>query len=235
MIDQLSELMRQQQQLLDETFRAQREQQGRNGRQAGDRNGEARPEGQQPGRRGERGAQGQGEGRNGERGRGQGQGPTPSLDELRQRQDALRRELDDLRNAIPGLDGNARQRLEDAARAMGEAGEQLGERNAERAAEREAAAVESLRQGARALAEQMMQSRQGQQGQGFDQTGNARRDPLGRPNRTFGTDEGDDVKVPDEIDVQRAREILDELRRRLGERYRPELELDYLDRLIKRF
>jgi uncharacterized protein (TIGR02302 family) len=238
MIDQLSELMRQQQQLLDETFRAQREQQGRNGRQAGDRNGEARPEGQQPGRRGERGergAQGQGEGRNGERGRGQGQGPTPSLDELRQRQDALRRELDDLRNAIPGLDGNARQRLEDAARAMGEAGEQLGERNAERAAEREAAAVESLRQGARALAEQMMQSRQGQQGQGFDQTGNAGRDPLGRPNRTFGTDEGDDVKVPDEIDVQRAREILDELRRRLGERYRPELELDYLDRLIKRF
>ncbi len=235
MVDQLSELMTRQQQLLDETFRAQREQQNRGRRQAGEQDGEGRAEGQQPGRRGERGLQGQGERRGVERGRGQGEGATPSLEELRQRQEALRRELDELRNAIPGLSGNARQKLEDAARAMGEAGERLGERNAERAAEREAAAVESLRQGARALAEQMMQSRQGQQGQGFDQTGNSGRDPLGRPNRTFGTDEGDEVKVPDEIDVQRAREILDELRRRLGERYRPELELDYLDRLIKRF
>jgi len=30
-------------------------------------------------------------------------------------------------------------------------------------------------------------------------------------------------------------EILDELRRRAGERSRPEIELDYIDRLLKRF
>ena len=60
-------------------------------------------------------------------------------------------------------------------------------------------------------------------------------DPLGRPLR--GRDYGDDVtvKVPGEIDVQRARRILEELRRRLGEPLRPQLELDYIERLLKDF
>ena len=41
------------------------------------------------------------------------------------------------------------------------------------------------------------------------------------------------MKVPDEIDIQRAREVLDELRRRLGDPSRPTIELDYLERLIQ--
>jgi hypothetical protein len=58
-------------------------------------------------------------------------------------------------------------------------------------------------------------------------------DPLGRPLR--GRDYGDDstVKVPGEIDVQRARRILEELRKRFGELARPQLELDYIERLLK--
>jgi hypothetical protein len=43
------------------------------------------------------------------------------------------------------------------------------------------------------------------------------------------------VKVPGEIDVQRARRILEELRRRLSDPLRPQLELDYLERLLKDF
>ena len=43
------------------------------------------------------------------------------------------------------------------------------------------------------------------------------------------------VKVPDEVDVQRAREILEELRRRLGDQTRPTMELDYIERLLRRF
>jgi hypothetical protein len=56
---------------------------------------------------------------------------------------------------------------------------------------------------------------------------------LRRPLR--GRDYGDDttVKVPGEIDAQRARRILEELRRRFGEACRPQLELDYLERLLK--
>ena len=60
-------------------------------------------------------------------------------------------------------------------------------------------------------------------------------DPLGRPLR--GKEYGDDfsVKVPGEIDVQRARRILEELRRRFGETFRPQIELDYIERLLKDF
>ena len=38
-----------------------------------------------------------------------------------------------------------------------------------------------------------------------------------------------------EIDVQRARRILEELRKRFGESFRPQLELDYIERLLKDF
>ena len=36
-------------------------------------------------------------------------------------------------------------------------------------------------------------------------------------------------------ELQRAREIMDELRRRAGERQRPKFERDYIDRLLRRF
>ena len=38
--------------------------------------------------------------------------------------------------------------------------------------------------------------------------------------------------MPDEIDTQRAREILDEIRRRLGNTVSPEVERQYLERLL---
>jgi hypothetical protein len=81
------------------------------------------------------------------------------------------------------------------------------------------------------MAEQMMRQMPSQYGRAND----APLDPLGRPQRTEGPDLGTSVKLPDEIDAQRAREILEELRRRLGERFRPELELQYLERLLRRF
>jgi anti-anti-sigma regulatory factor len=43
------------------------------------------------------------------------------------------------------------------------------------------------------------------------------------------------VKVPGEIDVQRARKILEELRRRFADPARPQIELDYIERLLKDF
>ena len=57
-------------------------------------------------------------------------------------------------------------------------------------------------------------------------------DPLGRP--LHGRDPDDfSVKVPGEIDVQRARRIIEELRRRFGDILRPQEELDYIERLLK--
>ena len=81
------------------------------------------------------------------------------------------------------------------------------------------------------MAEQMQRNGQGQ-GQ---QSNKGNRDPLGRAQRTSGPDYGDNVKVPRKIDTRRARDILEELRRRLGQSTRPPAELDYLERLIEQF
>jgi hypothetical protein len=62
------------------------------------------------------------------------------------------------------------------------------------------------------------------------------RDPLGRSDGNFGdsVDTGVD-KVALELARPKSREILDELRRRAGERQRPREELDYIDRLLKTY
>ncbi len=65
----------------------------------------------------------------------------------------------------------------------------------------------------------------------------ANRDPFGRQQGegTSGFDEGSDVRVPEERERQRAQAIQEELRRRGADRSRPQEELDYIDRLLKRF
>ena len=93
-------------------------------------------------------------------------------------------------------------------------------------------ALDALRKGAQGLAQSMQQ--QMGQGPGPGRSGRLGQpraqqetDPLGRPLR--GREYGDDytVKVPGEIDVQRARRIIEELRRRFGDVLRPQEELDY--------
>ena len=50
-----------------------------------------------------------------------------------------------------------------------------------------------------------------------------------------GADESADVTVPEERERQRTQAIQEELRRRGADRVRPQLELDYIDRLLKQF
>jgi uncharacterized protein (TIGR02302 family) len=63
------------------------------------------------------------------------------------------------------------------------------------------------------------------------------RDPLGRRygQGSSGADESADVAVPEERERQRTQAIQEELRRREGQRSRPQDELDYIDRLLKQF
>jgi hypothetical protein len=60
-------------------------------------------------------------------------------------------------------------------------------------------------------------------------------DPFGRNPGNGNVEAVEGVEIPDEMERRRTREILDELRRRRGERHRPPLELEYIDRLIERF
>ncbi|NLH81742.1 MAG: DUF4175 family protein, partial [Phyllobacteriaceae bacterium] len=64
------------------------------------------------------------------------------------------------------------------------------------------------------------------------QAGDGEEDPLGRPRRSRSLD-GARVGIPETIDVERARRILDDIRRRLGDPTRPSEERDYLDRLLE--
>jgi uncharacterized protein (TIGR02302 family) len=135
-----------------------------------------------------------------------------------------------------GDDGDG---LDQADSAMGDATGRLGEGNADGAVDSQGRALDALRKGAQSLADSMQQGDGDQPGDGpsnragRQQSGGNRTDPLGRP--LHGRDLGDDytVKIPGEIDVQRVRRILEELRRRLADPSRPQLELDYIERLLK--
>jgi uncharacterized protein (TIGR02302 family) len=225
-LNELGEMIQRQQQLRDRTFRQGQDQRRQRGqqRQPGDRN-------------------------------------QNQMGELRQDQQALREQLNKLleelrkRGMMPnqgqqgqqgqqqgqgqqgGQQGGEMDQLGRAGDAMGEAGDQLGDGDADGAVDSQGRALEAMRKGAQGMAQSMQQ----QMGQGPGpgnpgRTGQARAnqdtDPLGRPMRGHDVDDTT-VKVPGEIDVQRARRILEELRRRFGESFRPQLELDYIERLLK--
>ena len=152
-------------------------------------------------------------------------------DALGQRQGELGNRLDELRRGLQRFGMQSPSQLDGAQRSMENAERALRQGDLDEATREQSRALEQLRQGAQSMAEQMMRQMPSQYGRASD----APLDPLGRPQRTEGPDLGTSVKLPDEIDAQRAREILEELRRRLGERFRPELELQYLERLLRRF
>jgi uncharacterized protein (TIGR02302 family) len=140
----------------------------------------------------------------------------------------------------PGADqGDGEDGLAEADGAMGDAGGRLGEGNADAATDAQGKAVEALRKGAQSLADAMQQGDGDQAGDGpgdrmgRQQAGSNGTDPLGRPLR--GREWGDELSkmVPGEMDVQRVRRILEELRRRLSDPSRPQIELDYIERLLK--
>jgi hypothetical protein len=122
---------------------------------------------------------------------------------------------------------------------MGDAGGRLGEGNADAAVESQGKALDALRKGAQSLAEAMQQGDGEGQGDGpgermgRQQAGANGTDPLGRPLRSHEIGDELSKMIPGEIDVQRVRRILEELRRRLGDPSRPQIELEYIERLLK--
>lgn len=214
-IENLGDALGDQQRLADDTFRELQEQFNQQpGQQEGD------GEGDEP---------------------GDSQAQRERMRELSERQRDLRERLrEEQLGGFPGEDtaeGEAgMQALEDADRAMDEAARALEEGDARSALERQAEAMDALREGIRQLREGAAQDRADRDdpGQGEDARG-AGRDPLGRDRggSDLGADRG--TGLPSEDPRARARELMDEIRRRLAERERPELERDYLDRLIERF
>jgi uncharacterized protein (TIGR02302 family) len=206
----LQDMMQRQQQLLDRSFRAQRQMNG-----GKDQNG------QQP-------------------------GDEDSLDNLGAaagQQDDLRHALGDIMRHLGADAGDIPDALGRAERAMRDATGALQRGDPGAAIGAQTDALDQLQQGAREFAQQLrdhMQNGWETQGDdpgayGNDPPDMGNRDPFGRAlsgNNLF--DQGD-VQIPDEGILQKSREILDELRRRAGERARPTIELDYIERLLRRF
>jgi hypothetical protein len=231
-LNELGDMIRKQQQLRDKTYKQGQDsrrdrQRGKQGDQSmgdlqQDQQGlrdrlkklqeELAKRGMGPGQRGQQGQQGQ-RGEQGQQGQGQqGQG---------------------------GDQGDGEDGLDQADNAMGDATGRLGDGNADGAVDSQGRALEALRKGAQSLAEAMQQGDGDQPGDG---PGNPRgrqqgaansTDPLGRPMRHNEFTDDYTVKIPGEIDVQRVRRILEELRRRLADPSRPQIELDYIERLLK--
>jgi uncharacterized protein (TIGR02302 family) len=135
--------------------------------------------------------------------------------------------------------GDSGDPLGDADSAMNDAGSKLGDSNPDGAVDAQGRALDALRKGAQSMADAMQQGDGDGQGNGprnragRQQSTSTATDPLGRSMRSHEGSDDLTVKIPGDIDVQRARRILDELRRRLADPSRPQVELDYLERLLK--
>jgi hypothetical protein len=146
----------------------------------------------------------------------------------------MMRHMSDGLGDIPDPLGRAERDMHDAVGALrhGAPGDAVGPQSE---------ALDQLQQGARDFAKQLQDqaSKSGSPGE-FDATGqlppdSIDRDPFGRPLSANGTYDQGNVAIPDDTVLQKSREILDELRRRAGERSRPAIELDYIDRLLRQF
>jgi uncharacterized protein (TIGR02302 family) len=224
-LDELGDMIRQQQDLRDRTFKQGQEQhRQRSPQPPGGRQGQ-----QQPGQQ-------------------QGPGMGPLQQDQQALRDRLNKLLEDLKNHgfgqnQQGQDGQGQgpdgtDQLGRAGQAMGEAEGDLGKADPDGAVDAQGRALDALRKGAQSLAQSMQQ--QMGQGQGPGRVGRFGQpraeqdtDPLGRPLRGHEYSDDSTVKVPGEIDVQRARRIIEELRKRFGEIGRSQEELDYIERLLK--
>lgn len=247
MMEQLQDMLRNQQELADRSFGEMQRRQGQGGQggegEQGEFGSQSNPYGRpNRGGLGPNGLQppsGERPGMPGREGQAEG-GSSQDMGDLAQRQEALRRMLEDLRAQLPGgLSPETDQALGEAEDSMNNAREGLAQDDPEGALDDQVQAMENLREGARQLGEALR--RQAQNGQG-DRAGRGSPngqdralDPMGRPVARDGSPDGGDTHVPSEEELARARELLDEIRRRSGERTRPELELDYLRRLLERF
>lgn len=220
---ELSDTMRQQQDLSDDSFRQLQEQFNAE-RQPGQSPNAGRP--------------------------GQGDRDDPSAEQglmspeaLAERQEQLRDLLESQREALPGPEGEegraAREALRQAERDMGEARDALRRGDLPGALDEQAEALDRLREGLESLGREMARDQNPNAGRQGDQAGSpdpeSEEDPLGRQSGTMGR-LGTREKLLNGTDqYMRSREVLDEIRRRSGDKSRPKIELDYLQRLLDRF
>ena len=169
--------------------------------------------------------------------------------DLQGQQEDLRKRLEEMKRAMKQLGMKGNDGLDEAEQAMKDAEQSLGQGQGGqgKAVDAQGRALDALRRGAQSMAEQMQQMMQ-QQGQGGTPGGqgnpngpmrqgnnNGNSDPLGRESHDKGDNSRSLYDPMGTPAAQRAQKILEELRRRLSDPSRPQEEIDYLERLLKRY
>ncbi|MCR9271006.1 MAG: DUF4175 domain-containing protein [Hyphomonadaceae bacterium] len=224
---ELSDLLREQRELNDETLAQQRGERGQDGEQSFGENQPGLGDPSQP---------------------GQGLGDIPDWMEgedgrsLAERQRELADRLEELAESQLGtgeegegegagglLDEDTVEAIERSQRRAGNA---LDDGNENRAIRNQEQATRQLRELAEGLAEALDEAQADRVGEPQGSRDGAA-DPFGR-SPMGGIDDSNSVDIPDEAERQRAKDILDELRRRYDEAV-DEDEREYLERLLDRF
>ena len=215
-LNDLTDILRQQQKLMDET---QRQAQGGNSEAGGSEPPDpgAGSESGAPSGQGDNGTRQQPDqgGSNGTKPGGPGSSLSGRQGDLRSRTEGLGRELGP--GQPKGL-GEAQNHMKDAQKS-------LGEGDNEAALGAQGKAMQALRQALQGMAQEMLQTNNGGTG------GN--RDPLGRERNGNGRNPATNLKLPSEQAMQRARELLELLRQRSADPSLAPVERDYIDRLLK--
>ena len=243
--NQMNQMSRQMNQALNDLDRMTREQQELRDRTFRPRKGGQQPQGMQQQQPGDDQAD-QGDDSDDQSADNDDPNSPDNQQALQQRQQDLRQRLQQLEQQMKNFGMKPQDGLNDAEQAMRDAEGDLqqGQQGRGKAVDAQGNALEGLRRGAQQLAQQMQQQGmgQGQQAGPGNPNGpmrqgdnNPNADPLGREAHDKSYDEQsryDPLGVPA---AQRAQQVLEELRRRLSDPSRPQEELDYLDRLMRRY
>lgn len=225
LLNKLQDLIKGQQKLLDQTFRDAK------------RRGQLQKRGapQERGRMRER--------ERNERRRGRNMpGPGPTNREMQpgdmtggaQMQESLRRRLGEIMRQLGEMTDSIPRPMGRAERSMRQSSDMLNSDRPGEAIKPQSRALDQLQESARQATRELMR----QMGQGMGQRPGQlgeQKDPFGRTRDGAGGLNTRDIGIKEADALQRAREIRNELRKRAGQRHRPETEREYIDRLLKQF
>jgi methyl-accepting chemotaxis protein len=171
-------------------------------------------------------------------GEGQGTGPYGNYPgQGAAAQDALRQQLGELMRRFGNATGEIPQGLGQAEQYMRGAVDSLTGQDLDSAAQSQNDALERLQQGMQQMSD-MLQQQAGSRGPGqrdpMDPFGRAYDNEEGPGGDVYAREPGDDVPIGSE-NLDRSRQIFEELRQRRNDANRPKFERDYLDRLLRQF
>ncbi|WCR55761.1 MAG: Methyl-accepting chemotaxis protein [Bartonella clarridgeiae] len=156
--------------------------------------------------------------------------PKVQSESLKKRQNELQSELSILKKELTVQGFGQSDALAEAEEKMNSAGDAFDKQDYEFSIQNQSDALEALRQGAQNVLKkmrEMLNKAEDNQNSIYNP-----KDPLGRPLSPEIGQKQEDVIEPKENDRMRARQILDEIRKRLNNEHISEEEKNYLERLL---